>query len=184
MAQAPANKTFVISAKRVDTCRMQAIITLGLPGCGKSTWAGHEAARLSATIIERDLIRAEMTREAGEEFSWASWDFSREAEVTRRWQAAKAAALAARVSVIFADTNLHVGYRRELVADLQRAGYSVRYVFFDVAPEVCRARNATRGPKAVAEVAYDKLAPGFEAARASLAQEAKEPGVALEVIRG
>jgi tRNA uridine 5-carbamoylmethylation protein Kti12 len=163
---------------------MQAVITLGLPGCGKSTWAAPEAARLRAVIIERDIVRAEMAREAGEDFSWASWDFSREAEVTRRWQAAKAAALAAQVSVIFADTNLNIGYRRELVAELQRAGYTVRYVFFDVAPEVCRARNATRGPKAVDEVAYAKLAPGFRAAQESLADEARELGVALEVIRG
>jgi len=162
---------------------MEAVVTIGLPGCGKSTWAAGEAARIGAVIIERDIIRAEMARDGGEEFSWASWDFSWEAEVTRRWQSAKAAALAAGVSVIFADTNLNIGYRRELVADLKRAGYSVRYVFFDVAPEVCRARNATRGPKAVDEVAYDRLAPGFQAAQESLADEARELGVILEVIR-
>jgi predicted kinase len=162
---------------------MEATITIGLPGCGKSTWAAKKAPSLGAAIIERDIVRAEMAREAGEEFSWASWDFSREAEVTRRWQAAKAAALAARVSVIFADTNLNIGYRRELVAELKSTGYSVRYVFFDVAPEVCRARNATRGPKAVAEVAYDKLVPAFQAAQESLADEARELAVVLEVIR-
>lgn len=160
---------------------MKAIITVGLPGCGKSTWAARRLA--GAVRIERDLIRHEIAQERGTPFSWASWDVSLESEVTRRWEAAVDAALAARVQqVVFSDTNLHPGYRRALIKRLRDAGYEVELVLFDVPAEECCRRNAERGPLAVADDAYAKLTPSFEAARTGLSSEADELGARLVVV--
>lgn len=160
--------------------RMEAVITIGLPGCGKSTWASRlppEWVRL-----ERDAVRAVLHRDrAGRTFAWTDWDFSREGEVQRAWADALARAIKARARLVVADTNLNTRFRRLLAQQLLEAGYGLRYVFFDVAQETARARNALRA-NPVQEEAYAKLLPGFSEARQVLASEALELGIQLEVV--
>jgi len=162
-----------------DVWKKVAFITLGLPGCSKSTWAAKNCPGLER--LERDEIRVVLAHEAGEEFCWASWDFSREAEVTRRWQQRLDDLIRQGVGLVCSDTNLNALYRRQLAEKLLAAGYSLRYVFFDVPEEVCRRRNALRA-NPVQEEAYAKLLHGFKEARQILASEALELGIQLEVV--
>ncbi len=151
---------------------MEAIITVGLPGCGKSTWAGRlppEWVRL-----EHDAVRAVLHRDrTGRAFAWGERDFSRGGEVQRTRGESLARAIKARARLVVADTNLNTRFRRLLAQQLLEAGYCLRYVFFDVAQETARARNALRA-NPVQEEAYAKLLPGFSEARQVLASEALE----------
>lgn len=151
-----------------------AYLTLGLPGCGKSTWAaalpGHVAR------VERDAIRAAMAREAAQEFTWATWDFGREPEVQRRWDAAIQAAVESGADLVVSDTNANTRVRRQLAQRLLAAGYGLVYVVFRVDEETCRARNAGRGSRSVQPEAYDKLRAGWSETLAVLEEEAREFG--------
>jgi len=155
-----------------------AIITIGLPACGKSTWAAAKGA-LNFRIIERDLIRSNICEELGIEFSWTTWDKSLETRVTELWEREVNAAIADGSDVCLSDTNLNSKYRVLLAERLIRAGYSVTYVLFDVHPLVCQERNSLRGPKAVDKIAYKQLVPLFMEAKNNLGQECSRLGANL-----
>jgi predicted kinase len=154
-----------------------AILTVGLPGCGKSTWADHHAD--GYRIVERDIIRSRLCEELGIEFSWATWDTRLEDRVTQLWGADIAQAIMGGADVCCSDTNLNPKYRKQLAERLLGAGYSVTYVLFDTHVQVCKARNALRGKRAVNEVAYEHLMPFFLDARNSLEQECSMLGATL-----
>jgi len=154
-----------------------AILTIGLPGCGKSTWAAHNA--LGFRIIERDIIRSRLCEELGIEFSWATWDTSLEGRVTQLGDTDLAQAVADGADICCSDTNLNPRYRRRLAERLLGAGYSVTCVLFDIPVRVCKVRNALRGPMAVDKSAYERLIPLFLDARSSLEQECSRLGATL-----
>lgn len=161
---------------------MRAIVTIGLPGCGKSTWAATKGVR-GAVIIERDACRAQIAAAEGNRFSWATWNVAREPEVHDIWAKALDEAITTGRDLVIADTNINHRHRRELAARLLSAGYKLRYVLFDVPEEVCRERNARRGTRAVPPEAYDRLRAAFQQAREGLPAEAAESGIERVVVR-
>jgi predicted kinase len=156
------------------TMEKNAIITIGLPGCGKSTWAAKKA--LNFRIIERDLIRSKICEDLGIEFSWDTWDTRLETRVTELWEREVNAAISDGSDVCLSDTNLNPKYRVSLAERLIKAGYGVTYVLFDVHPLVCQERNNLRGPKAVDNIAYKRLVPLFKEAKNNIEQECSRLG--------
>ncbi|PZP59021.1 MAG: hypothetical protein DI596_07140 [Azospira oryzae] len=142
---------------------MKAIITIGLPACGKSTFA----SKLEASgwrVVERDRIREEICRSEGKEFKWSTWDSSREPEVQKLWAGKLEEAMASEERIVVSDTNLNHKYRELIANTLRGRGYRVAFVFFDVKPEVCVARNARRA-NPVEDDAWGKMIPLWEESR-------------------
>ncbi|MEB3223948.1 MAG: ATP-binding protein [Candidatus Sericytochromatia bacterium] len=112
---------------------MIALITIGLPAAGKSTYArtleGFEELNL-------DACREAVSGDAGNQ------DVTREALALR--DARLAAAVAAGRPVVVSDTNLVPAHRKDLVERFRAAGYEVRLVLLDTPYDVCLARNAAR----------------------------------------
>lgn len=117
-------------------------LTVGFPGCGKSTWATQQAAaNPRLVLVSRDDIRATL-RPPG------LWDFAnREDEklVTLVQRAFVAQALTERRTTIVHNTNLYRWQYKDLLEVAARAGARVRYQsFLDVTIEECIRRDAPR----------------------------------------
>lgn len=125
---------------------MKLIITIGVPGSGKSTWAKEEATRLGNTLlVSRDDIRA--TLFGGLE----NYRFSREKEdlVTRLETDTVKLALSSGKNVIVHDTNLHAKDSElwKEIAKEFKADFSKQ--IFKVSVAELLKRNHTRGDKAL-----------------------------------
>lgn len=116
------------------------ILTIGLPGSGKSTWAREQ---VGAVIVERDALREELTGDMR--------NHTQESRVTRVANERVFDALAAGKTVIVADTNLRARYRKawRLLAEEIGATYSEQS-FLHVPVLVCIERDAQR-PNPVGE---------------------------------
>lgn len=133
------------------------ILTVGLPGSGKSVWARQQviddnglAARYpKVLVVERDLIRLELTGDMR--------NHAREMEVTRIAQERVGAALWEGCAVIVSDTNLKPRYRNEWMGLAGRLGASVEVKsFLHVPLEVCIERDAAR-PNPVGEAVIRRM---------------------------
>lgn len=136
------------------------IVTKGLPGSGKTTWAREEAARIGAALVSRDEIRAML--HPGE---WPWGDLMWEARCTVAQHALIEALLRDGQSVIVHDTNLNREHRHALldIAAKTRVYQAVKS-FTDVPLETCLERDAAR-PNPVGEAVIrgmwaKYLAPG------------------------
>jgi predicted kinase len=120
----------------------RAIITVGLPACGKSTYARG----LAATHAELNLddLRAEISGDA------TNQDVTSRAIGRRRHRLAELAK--AGRDVILSDTHAKRRDRRRAIRDLRALGYEVEVVFFDVGEATCHRRNAARARQVPASV--------------------------------
>jgi len=121
------------------------VITRGLPGSGKSTWAGRWAAAggLDRAEVNRDALRMMM-------FGRTANDLTPDHEplVTAVQDAAVTALLAAGVSVVCSDTNLPDEVAARFAVLASRAGAAFRVADLrDVPLDLCLARNAARADK-------------------------------------
>ena len=111
----------------------KAILTVGIPGSGKSHWAakqdGYRVINLDDCryLVSGDSSNQACTKEA--------------AKIHERL-----IDLAVRdgVNIIVSDTNLNKGFRDVLEARLWNDGYTVEIKVFDTPYDVCVARNNTR----------------------------------------
>ena len=106
---------------------MKAVITVGISGSGKSTWASKQSGY---TVINRDDVRVELMERDGKQFSWSGWSWKREDEVTKICNTKIAEMASAGIDIIISDTNLNRGRRNSLAARLKELGYDVSYQFF------------------------------------------------------
>lgn len=114
-------------------------VTIGLPGCGKSTWAQHQNAR----IISSDAIREEMF---GDEAIQGDPRMVF-AEVYKRLMQA----LVDGVDVIFDATNLD-NKRTKAIEMCHEMGYECVAVYFDADAQTCIERQNMRSRKVPASV--------------------------------
>lgn len=109
------------------------VLTIGLPGSGKTTWF----KRRGVTPLSSDLLRSLLFDDIGEQ-RHQSLVFSTLRQLLR-------ARLIARMPWNYVDaTNLSPKERKQWIQMARSLGYEVHAVFFDVPLEVCLERNRRR----------------------------------------
>ena len=109
------------------------VLTIGLPGSGKTTWF----KRRGVTPLSSDLLRSLLFDDIAEQ-RWQGLVFSTLRSLLR-------ARLIAKMPWNYVDaTNLSPHERRQWIKMAKSFGYEVQAVFFDVPLEVCMERNKRR----------------------------------------
>lgn len=123
-----------------------AIVTVGISASGKSTFAREwvEADKGNRIEINRDNIRRHLAEFGGGLFSWDTWKWNKEGEVTRIADDMFDEAARAGDAVIISDTNLNPKYRAALIAKLNLYGYEVEVMDFPISIEEAWKRDAKR----------------------------------------
>ena len=109
------------------------VLTIGLPGSGKTTWF----KRRGVTPLSSDLLRSLLFDDITEQ-RWQGLVFSTLRSLLR-------ARLIAKMPWNYVDaTNLSPHERRQWIKMAKSFGYDVQAVFFDVPLEICMERNHRR----------------------------------------
>ena len=121
---------------------MQAIMTIGIPCSGKTTWAREYARKTGFVNISRDDIRFAVSGA----MNWGEYKFNRanEETVTKLQEAMIRSARAAGKDVIISDTNLNPAVRERMSNLLKEVGYTVTFKEFHVTLEEAYKRDALR----------------------------------------
>ena len=123
------------------------ILTVGIPGSGKSTWARNLAAQKADQnqhylIISTDRIRAELY---GDESIQGEWMEIRRSLISQLKSARQAIAQGHTAAVIYDATNAARRQRREFVQIARDSGYGpLIAAWIDTPLEICLQRNAER----------------------------------------
>jgi predicted kinase len=127
------------------------VLTIGLPGSGKTTWF----KRRGVTPLSSDLLRTLLFDDIAEQ-RWQGLVFSTLRSLLR-------ARLIAKMPWNYVDaTNLSPHERRQWIKMAKSFGYDVQAVFFDVPLEVCLERNRRR-ERTVSEDVMRKMAERLRA---------------------
>jgi predicted kinase len=127
------------------------VLTIGLPGSGKTTWF----KRRGVVPLSSDLLRTLLFDDITEQ-RWQGLVFSTLRSLLR-------ARLIAKMPWNYVDaTNLSPHERRQWIKMAKSFGYDVQAVFFDVPLEVCLDRNRKR-ERTVSEDVMRKMAERLRA---------------------
>lgn len=128
------------------------VLTRGIPGSGKTTWAKRWVAEDPEwrTRINRDDLRM-MTQ------GQPVLDRMREETLSGMQAAMVETALRAKISVVVDDTNLTARFVKEWLRLAAKLGVEVEFKDFNVELDVCIKRNALRGQQGGRFVAEDVI---------------------------
>lgn len=128
------------------------IVLVGLPACGKSTWAkNYKKLHPDTCIMSSDEIR--------EEFFGNANDQSHNAEVFELMRTQTRKALDAGIDVIYDATNIN---RKDRSSILSICGtHHKMAIFFEVPVPICKERNRKR-ERVVPDFVYDRMLRKFE----------------------
>jgi len=124
---------------------MRAFVTVGLPGCGKSTWARTQGL----FEVNLDDCREAVCGDASNQAATPAAVFFRDTLLEYLGRRG--------VDLVVSDTNLVPEHREALIRRLRRLGYEVTLVYFSIHLATCLARNAAR-QRQVPEGAMAKMA--------------------------
>jgi predicted kinase len=122
------------------------VLAVGLPGSGKSTYF----ERIGANAISSDAIRLQLADDPTDQ------TIHRHVFGAVRYLLRQRLALRRPVTYIDA-TNLTAKERRRYLKIARDHGCEIEALYFDVSPEICKARNAGR-PRVVPPEAIDRMA--------------------------
>ena len=131
-------------------------ILIGVPGCGKSTWAKKHFEKNVGVCVSSDTIRKVIFRNENDQ-SHNPEVFKIAHHVIKQW-------LNSDDDVVFDATNIHKRYREQLIKEvLFEVNKPVRFVaiYFDTPIETCIARQELRDRKVPAKV-IQKMARQME----------------------
>lgn len=131
------------------SCRI--VLTVGLPGSGKSTWL----QKLGANALSSDAIREILADDATDQ------TIHTRVFATMRYLLRHRLAIGRPVTYVDA-THLTVEERRPYMAIARWHGCDIEAVFFNVPLEVCKQRNQSRNrivPDAAMDLMAAKLTP-------------------------
>ena len=170
------------SPEAAKSPRGYVVLTIGLPGSGKTTWY----KRRGVTPLSSDMLRNILFDDITEQ-RYQGLVFSTLRSLLR-------ARLIAKMPWNYVDaTNLSPHERRQWIKMAKSFGYEVQAVFFDVPLEVCLERNSKRDRQVTDEVMHkmaERLRPpsfkeGFDKITVvrvkGAAPTPEEPGSAAEV---
>ena len=134
----------------------QAIIGIGIPGSGKTTYLKPLAARMGLPYVSLDDIRQELTGDAA--------DHGQHARTLAVFWQRIAAALVRGPGVVIDTTNSKARDRREVLGFCRRHGVDdITGIWFDTPLEVCLGRNRGRD-RQVPEHALHRMQARLDAA--------------------
>lgn len=126
-----------IKELKVHTARPKhAIITIGIPGSGKTTWAEQQQDYINLSL---DDFREKLSGDAANQSVNKLAVEMRDAFLKR--------AIKKQQNIILSDTNINPFFRQKLAEQLKAEGYSVEYKLFDITLDEALKRNSIRSRK-------------------------------------
>lgn len=158
---------------------MEAIITVGVSACGKSTYAGA----IRHTEINRDDIRFGIVMPEAKG-AWKNYVFSKENEslTTSLEELLFKKAAEKGESVIVSNTNINTEIRRNWIERCKKAGYIVKLIVFNISLEEAIERDSFRGGRSVGEKVITSQYEKLQKALKEVEKEKTLYGVEVEVI--
>lgn len=158
---------------------MEAILTVGISACGKSTYAGL----LKHTEINRDDIRfgIVMPEAKGD---WKKYVFSKlnEALVNKEEENLLRQAVTDGMDIVVSNTNINTETRRNWIKRCKKAGYTVKLVVFNIPLKEAVERDSFRGKRSVGEKVITAQYEKLQKALKEVEKEKTLYGVEVEVI--
>lgn len=158
---------------------MEAILTVGISACGKSTYAGL----LNHAEINRDDIRFGIVMPESQG-NWKKYVFSKENEAlttsvedTLFKQAVKDGN-----DIVISNTNINTQIRRDWIKRCKKEGYTVKIVVFNISLEEAVERDNFRGKRSVGEKVITSQYEKLQKALKEIEKEESLYGVEVEVI--
>jgi len=128
----------------------EALVLVGIPGCGKSTYAEMFKTFYGYEIVERDMVRLQTQKEYGlqpitdtrVDYSKWNWEWPNEEIATDKHHALIKNFSNKLKSIVISDVNL--SYRYDLVGFLRKLGYKIKVQYLYTPLEICLQRNEKR----------------------------------------
>ena len=129
-----------------------AVVTIGISGSGKTTWAEEEAIKTDAKIICRDDIRRSLFNFG----KWSDYKFTKakEKQVTEVFYQLVYDSSIVGQNIIIADTNLNPCFRVKLMSKLFEYGFNVEVKQFPIDYEEAVKRDLGRLYSVGSQVIY------------------------------
>lgn len=158
---------------------MEAILTVGISACGKSTYAGL----LKHTEINRDDIRFGIVMPEAQG-SWKKYVFSKENEAltTSVEDTLFKQAVEDGDDIVISNTNINTEIRRNWIKRCKKEGYTVKIVVFNISIEEAIQRDSFRGKRSVGEKVITSQYEKLQKALKEVEKEKALYGVEVEVL--